>query len=109
MVAFRSPDSSLTIDPNAIGRIVQGILTGIGFLGAGVILHDEKHHVTGLTTAATIWVCAALGIVCGLGYWPILGIALVLTLLVLTVGKMIERWAVRRFGSKNSEHYDKSV
>src|ERR1044071_4003593 len=42
MVAFRSPDSSLIIDPNAIGRIVQGILTGVGFLGAGVILHDRE-------------------------------------------------------------------
>jgi MgtC family len=42
---------------------------GMGFLGAGVILRDPKGHVTGLTTAATIWICAVLGIVCGLGYW----------------------------------------
>jgi hypothetical protein len=55
---------------------VQGILTGIGFLGAGVILRDPKGHVSGLTTAATIWICAVLGIVCGLGYWWILAIAL---------------------------------
>lgn len=109
MVAFRSPDSSLTIDPNAIGRIVQGILTGVGFLGAGVILHDREGHVTGLTTAATIWICAALGIVCGLGYWPILAIALVLALFVLTIGKMIENWAVHRFGPKSSKPKDRSV
>jgi putative Mg2+ transporter-C (MgtC) family protein len=109
MVAFRSPDSSLTIDPNAIGRIVQGILTGVGFLGAGVILHDREGHVTGLTTAATIWICAALGIVCGLGYWPILAIALVLALFVLTVGKMIENWAVHRFGPGSSKPKDRSV
>ena len=109
MVAFRSPDSSLTIDPNAIGRIVQGILTGVGFLGAGVILHDREGHVTGLTTAATIWICAALGIVCGLGYWPILAIALVLALFVLTIGKMIENWAVRHLGPKSSKPKDQSV
>jgi len=109
MVAFRSPDSSLTIDPNAIGRIVQGILTGIGFLGAGVILHDKEGHVAGLTTAATIWICAALGIVCGLGYWLILLIASGMTLLILSVGKMIEQWAMRHFKRKGSEPSDRSV
>jgi putative Mg2+ transporter-C (MgtC) family protein len=69
IVVLESPNHSLAIDPNAIGRVVQGILTGIGFLGAGVILRDPKGHVTGLTTAATIWIWAVLGIVCGLGYW----------------------------------------
>ena len=39
------------MDPNAISRVLQGILTGIGFLGAGVILRDSNGHVTGLTTA----------------------------------------------------------
>jgi putative Mg2+ transporter-C (MgtC) family protein len=54
LVALESPARSEPIDPNATGRIVQGILTGIGFLGAGVILRDPKGHVSGLTTAATI-------------------------------------------------------
>ena len=67
IVVLKSPNGSLPVDPNAIGRVVQGILTGIGFLGAGVILHDPIGHVTGLTTAATIWICAVLGIACGLG------------------------------------------
>ena len=97
LVALRSPNVSMATDPNAISRIVQGILTGIGFLGAGVILRDSSGHVTGLTTASTIWICAALGIVCGLGYWFILTIALVLTLIVLFFGRSIERFAERCF------------
>jgi putative Mg2+ transporter-C (MgtC) family protein len=84
-------------DPNAIGRIIQGILTGIGFLGAGVILRDAGGHVSGLTTAATIWVCAASGIVCGLGYWSIVGISVGLTLAVLLFGEAFERVAERIF------------
>ena len=97
LVALRSPNVSMAIDPNAISRIVQGILTGIGFLGAGVILRDPSGHITGLTTASTIWICAVLGIVCGLGYWLILAIALALTLFALFFGKPIERFAERCF------------
>src|ERR1043166_3778970 len=47
--------------PVEVGRVVQGILTGVGFIGAGVILRDPQGHVTGLTTAATLWLCAVLG------------------------------------------------
>jgi putative Mg2+ transporter-C (MgtC) family protein len=61
------PNGFAPIDPNATGRVLQGILTGIGFLGAGVIFKDPKGHVSGLTTAATVWMCAVLGIACGLG------------------------------------------
>ena len=88
-------------DPNAIGRIIQGILTGIGFLGAGVILRDAGGHVSGLTTAATIWVCAALGIVCGLGYWNLLSVSVGLTLAVLLFGEAFERVAERIFKRKS--------
>ena len=102
LAALRSPDASMAIDPNAASRIVQGILTGIGFLGAGVILRDALGHVSGLTTAATIWICAVLGIVCGLGYWFILAIALVLTLIALFVGRPIERFAERRFKPRHN-------
>jgi putative Mg2+ transporter-C (MgtC) family protein len=93
-------------DPNAIGRIIQGILTGIGFLGAGVILRDAGGHVSGLTTAATIWVCAALGIVCGLGYWSIVGISVGLTLAVLLFGEAFERVAERIFKRNRPEPSD---
>jgi putative Mg2+ transporter-C (MgtC) family protein len=96
LVSLGLPGESKAIDPNAISRVLQGILTGIGFLGAGVIMRDPSGHVTGLTTAATIWVCAALGAACGLGYWPLLGIASGLTLVALILGgpieHLVERW-----------------
>jgi putative Mg2+ transporter-C (MgtC) family protein len=96
-------------DPNAVSRVIQGLLTGIGFLGAGVILRDPMGHVTGLTTAATIWICAVLGIVCGLGYWWLLGISVVITLLVLLFGRPLERLAERIFHRHISGPPDHSV
>jgi putative Mg2+ transporter-C (MgtC) family protein len=78
--------------PDALSRVVQGaiqgIMAGISFIGAGVILRDrESKTVEGLTTAATVWVTAALGIACGLGAWVIAGVALLLSLgLLLAVG-----------------------
>lgn len=96
-------------DPNAVSRVVQGILTGVGFLGAGVILRDPMGHVTGLTTAATIWICAVLGIVCGLGYWWLLGTATVITVLVLLFGRPIERLAEKLFHKHASQPPDHSV
>jgi len=102
-------DSRLAVDSNAISRVVQGILTGVGFLGAGVIMRDPIGHVTGLTTAATIWMCAVLGIVCGLGYWTLLGIAIVLTTLLLLLGRPIERLAERLFHKHAAGPPDHSV
>ena len=64
--------------------IIQGIMAGISFIGAGVILRDSQAKtVEGLTTAATVWVTAALGIACGLAAWTIVGVALVLALILL--------------------------
>ena len=57
---------------DAGSRVVQGVLTGIGFLGAGVIVHAGRHfRVRGLTSAACTWLAACIGIVCGLGQWRI--------------------------------------
>ena len=78
-------------DPNATGRVLQGILTGIGFLGAGVILRDVDGHVSGLTNAATVWMGAVLGMACGLACWSVVVIAGVMTALAL-----ILPWAVAR-------------
>ena len=55
LVPHMLPIGFAPIDPNATGRILQGILTGVGFLGAGVILRDPTGHVTGLTSAAAMW------------------------------------------------------
>lgn len=66
--------------PDSLARVVQGVtqgvMAGIGFIGAGVILRDTKEKtVKGLTTAATVWVTAALGLACGLAAWQIVALA----------------------------------
>ncbi|WP_317202524.1 MgtC/SapB family protein [Janthinobacterium sp.] len=92
---------------DAVSRAIQGIITGIGFLGAGVIVHDRNtEHVRGLTTAASTWVTAALGIVCGLGHWPIAAIAIIMALLLFFVGRPLERMLHRKWLSKPSEERD---
>jgi len=109
LLSLGLPGESKAVDPNAISRVLQGILTGIGFLGAGVILRDSSGYVTGLTTAATIWICGALGVACGLGYWCVLGIGLVLTAVALTCGGRVEHLAERLFKRKRSTPTDPSV
>ena len=75
-----------------VSRIASNIATGVGFLGAGVILHT-RGHIKGLTTAATIWVVAAIGVAAGAGeYVAALGTA-VLVLVVLVPLRWLERWA----------------
>jgi putative Mg2+ transporter-C (MgtC) family protein len=76
----------VAIDPT---RMAQGIMTGIGFLGAGVIV-KEGLSVRGLTTAASIWVTAAIGILTGIGFYFAAGIGAVLTLGTLSVFRWIE-------------------
>ena len=75
---------------------MQGILTGVGFLGAGVILHQDARHVAGLTTAAAVLVAASMGLAAGLGAYALAIGSLVLSLFVLEVGGRIEHWVVRR-------------
>jgi putative Mg2+ transporter-C (MgtC) family protein len=73
-------------------RVVQGIATGVGFLGAGVIIKREQEAaVHGLTTAASIWVAAALGVGFGLGLWYLSVVGLGLTMFVLVVLELVER------------------
>ncbi len=87
-------------DANAVSRAVQGIVTGIGFLGGGVILRDSTgQQVQGLTTAATIWVSAALGLACGAGLWRLALIPFGLTLAVLWLLRPVEE-ALRRWEAK---------
>jgi putative Mg2+ transporter-C (MgtC) family protein len=70
-------------------RMAQGIMTGIGFLGAGVIF-KEGLTVRGLTTAASIWVTAAIGILVGIGFWFAAFVGAVATLMVLALFRVIE-------------------
>jgi len=76
----------VVIDPT---RMAQGIMTGIGFLGAGVIV-KEGLTVRGLTTAASIWITAAIGILAGIGFYYAAGLGVVLTLGTLSVFRWIE-------------------
>ncbi len=87
--------------PENVGRVVQGVLTGIGFLGAGVIVRrPQRHHVTGLTTAASVWFTACYAVICGMGEYPLAGALLALGLALLVGGKAVERAAERRFGAR---------
>ena len=71
-------------DVSAVSRVLQGMLAGIGFLGAGVIVHRADGRLTlGVTTAAAIWVAAILGFAAGLGEWLVVGAAVALSLLLL--------------------------
>lgn len=90
-------------NPDAASRVVQGIIqgvmTGISFIGAGVILREaHAQQVQGLTTAATVWVTAALGIACGLAEWRTAGVALVIALTLLVVVAWIERFFAKTGG-----------
>jgi putative Mg2+ transporter-C (MgtC) family protein len=78
----------IKLDPT---RMAQGIMTGIGFLGAGVIVR-EGFSVRGLTTAASIWMTAAIGILAGIGFYFPLIVSLVLTLGILALFRSIEGW-----------------
>jgi putative Mg2+ transporter-C (MgtC) family protein len=88
---------------DAISRAIQGIIAGVGFLGAGAILKTsgEGEMVQGLTTAASIWVVACLGVACGAGQWEASFIGLLLALIILIVGMVVERF-FRRVVSQRS-------
>ncbi|MBR0713187.1 MgtC/SapB family protein [Bradyrhizobium liaoningense] len=86
---------------DAASRIIQGILTGIGFLGAGVIVRErDRFRVRGLTSAACTFLAACLGIACATGQWPIVLTALAMAFLILTVGNRGEHWLHRALGGK---------
>ena len=83
-------------NPDALSRVVQGIIqgvmAGISFIGAGVILCDHsKRVVHGLTTAATVWVTASIGIGCGLGAWRTAAVAVGIALFLLVGLGWLER------------------
>ena len=83
-------------------RLIQGILTGVGFLGAGVIIHaDQNSRIRGLTSAACTWLTACIGIMCGAGQWKIVTVGLAITFIVLIAGGRAEAWLHRALGGKD--------
>ncbi len=81
-----APMDTVRVDPT---RMAQGIMTGIGFLGAGVIM-KERLKIRGLTTAASLWLTASIGIVIGMGLYFAASLAIVLALGILIVFRWIE-------------------
>lgn len=87
-----------------LSRIIQGLAAGIGFIGAGAILKlHESREIEGLTTAAGIWMTAAVGVATGLGR---LGLAIVSTLLawiiLSAIGNIENRWGAKDAGKKDA-------
>ena len=77
-----------------ISRIIQGLATGIGFIGAGAILKmTEQHEITGLTTAASVWMTGAVGVAVGLGRWGAAAISVILSWMILALLGRLEFWA----------------
>jgi putative Mg2+ transporter-C (MgtC) family protein len=87
-----------TSDPEqGVSRTIQGIAAGIGFLGGGEIIrshrqNSEREEVHGLTSAAAIWVSAALGTMAGCGLWELSLLGAMLSYVVLKVVKKVERY-----------------
>jgi putative Mg2+ transporter-C (MgtC) family protein len=79
---------------DSISRSIQGVATGVGFLGAGEIIHgggnQDRQTVHGLTSAASIWVTASLGILAACGLWQLLLAATIVTITVLSLLKIVE-------------------
>ena len=91
------PDT-VRVDPT---RMAQGVMTGIGFLGAGVIMR-EGLTVRGLTTAASIWITAAIGILAGIGFYSAVLIGSVITIGILTVFRKVENWMSSQIYANNT-------
>ena len=86
------------MNSDGVSRVIQGIVTGIGFIGAGAILKlDKKQEVHGLTTSAGIWMAAAIGVSVGLGE---LGLAVIATIIGVIVLSLLVRFEVREDGAK---------
>lgn len=86
-----------------VPQTVQGIVTGIGFVGAGVILHrsGSKEKITGLTTASALWFTAALGVACGAGLFVPAIVATIIALFVLVIGGPLEGYFEGRFRQRH--------
>ncbi len=83
--------SGYGMSSDGLSRVIQGIVTGIGFIGAGSILKlDKERDIQGLTTAAGIWMTAAIGVTIGLGSLGLALLGTVLALIILTLAGKLE-------------------
>ena len=80
-----------------LSRIIQGIVTGIGFIGGGVILKmGDEYRIVRVTTAASIWLAAAIGIAAGTGRLSLAVVVTILGFVILTILGPLERWLIGR-------------
>lgn len=85
--------SGAGMDMDGLSRVIQGIVTGIGFIGAGTILKlTDQREIKGLTTAAGLWMTAAIGVAVGLGALGLAIIGTVMTVIVLALEGVEEAW-----------------
>lgn len=88
-------------DAQSVSRVLQGLITGLGFLGAGVIIREQRSQkVHGLTTAASLWACALIGAAFGAGQFALGGLTLTAILITLVIGGPLERLMARLHGIK---------
>lgn len=106
-MAMLMTDSQIGADAQALSRVLQGLVTGIGFLGAGVIIRENSSkRIHGLTTAASLWACALLGAAFGAGQVKLGLIALSAMLLTLLIGGPLEMLVGRLTGHTPLENGD---
>jgi putative Mg2+ transporter-C (MgtC) family protein len=90
LLMLAAAESGMT--PSDLSRIIQGVITGIGFLGAGSILKsEEQREIRGLTTAAGIWLTAGVGVAAGLGRWGTAAVAVAASWIILGLLTRLER------------------
>lgn len=88
-------------DTQAMSRVLQGLLTGLGFLGAGVIIHEQRSSkIHGLTTAASLWTCALVGAAFGGGQFVLGLFSIGAIFIALALGGPLERLVSRLLGIK---------
>jgi putative Mg2+ transporter-C (MgtC) family protein len=93
IITFELFHASLEMAPDSKGdpvRVIEGVIAGVAFLGAGTIIHG-RGEVKGLTTGASIWLAGAIGVACGGGYYIIAGITAGLAVIILAVLRLLER------------------
>lgn len=90
LVTLDAEEGAANVD--ALSRVVQGLLTGVGFIGAGVIVRGPtEKKVHGLTTAASVWTTAVLGILCGAGVWRVVAVLVTVSAVILIFGGAVEK------------------
>ena len=101
MIPLQADIDSNFSSSNALSRTIQGVATGVGFLGAGMILQQSSQkssrtEVKGLTSAATIWLAAGLGAAAGCGLWQMCLIGTLMALAVLSGVKKLKKSSLIR-------------